>query len=204
MTILNDDQARLLEAYCNALARDLGATPPDDLDPEFAAVARHLAAHTAPEPDAGTLADIRARLLAPQPPDTTHDGWHAETWSARPMAMRMPPPASSPSARMRENTAPPSPMVMRAAPPQTAASLPPTAAPPPTTRPAHPIPAAAPSSYGSAPQPTAPLPAAHAAPSATPARRSSFPTRLVWIVLGTLIVAVLIGILVLYLTSIRP
>ena len=48
MTILNDDQARLLEAYCDALAHDPETAPPDDLDPEFAAVARHLAARTAP------------------------------------------------------------------------------------------------------------------------------------------------------------
>lgn len=191
MSILNDDQARLLDAYCDALARDPGAVPPAGLDPDFAAVARHLAAHTAPEPEAGTLEGIRARLFAPPVPDTMNDGAQAATWAASPMAMRMPSPP--PAASLRERAAAPRPMMMRAAPP-------PPAAPPPADQPAL---AAAPPP--AAPPPVAPPPAAamphvdHAAPSDAPDQRPAVPARLAWILIGTLIAAVAIGLLILFL-----
>ncbi|MDP9375869.1 MAG: DUF4179 domain-containing protein [Chloroflexota bacterium] len=58
------EQAELLDAYRVMLARDPAAAPPGGLEPEVAAVAKVLARHYAPAPDAAFAAALRRRLLA--------------------------------------------------------------------------------------------------------------------------------------------
>ncbi len=58
------EQAELLDAYRVMLARDPAAATPGGLEPEVAAVAKVLARHYAPAPDAAFAAALRRRLLA--------------------------------------------------------------------------------------------------------------------------------------------
>lgn len=60
-------QAELLDRYQRRLTHDPSATPPSDLDPEIAAIARELARHRAPAPDAAFTSTLRRRLVQSQP-----------------------------------------------------------------------------------------------------------------------------------------